>query len=103
MHAGEGMPYLHTAIIACGGDAFSVGRPGHVKYSIAMPIIGIDMIASSSIPHLHGMISAGRGDALAIRRPCDSAYVIRMATVHVMIRGADKMYYEGCVGSDIRK
>ena len=52
MHACESIPYLRTAVIACGGDAFSVRRPGHVKYCIAMTLIGIDTIASRSIPHL---------------------------------------------------
>src|SRR6266566_3112804 len=103
MHACESIPNLHTPVIACGDNAFPVRRPGHVKYRIAMTMIGIDMIASSRIPHLDCVIYTTRDDMLAIGRPGYSTYVIRMATVRVMHGGADKMHDESHVGTNIGK
>ena len=75
MHACESIPYLRAAVIACGGDTFSVGRPGHVKYSITMPSIGIDMIATRSIPHLNSSIYTARNDILPIGRPAKAGHI----------------------------
>src|SRR5215471_8172606 len=78
--ASESIPYLHSAIVARGGDTCSFGRPGNVKNSVAVSMIGIEAITICGIPHLHSCIETARGKVFAIGRPGDAKDVGGMAT-----------------------
>jgi len=61
------LPHLHCCIIARGGDAGAVGRPGYGIYAAGMPAINADKAACSGMPDLHNLVGACGGDAGAVR------------------------------------
>src|SRR5260370_30483477 len=63
------LPQLHRKIIARGGEARPIGRPGYSIYAVRMAAIGSDKVAGSSIPDLYTLIGASGGHALPIGRP----------------------------------
>src|SRR6266478_576648 len=75
------LPHLHRKIIARGGNARPIGRPGYSIYAVRMAAIGADKVAGSSIPDLYTLIGASGGDARPIGRPGCRDYISSMAPV----------------------
>src|SRR5260370_22024405 len=75
------LPQLHRKIIARGGEARPIGRPGYSIYAVRMAAIGADKVAGSSIPDLYTLIGASGGDARPIGRPGCRDYISSMTPI----------------------
>src|SRR6266487_2245693 len=77
------VPYLHRTIVACGGDACSIGRPGHRLHSIPMAMIGNDTEAVRGVPYAHRLIIACGSNVCTPGRPCYSRDAARMTATDI--------------------
>src|SRR5215469_6396317 len=74
----HGIPYLHSAVAATGGDKFAIRRPG---YCTGIALEGRDRLPCGGIPYLYSAIKAGGGNILAIGRPGHLSYIVAMFTI----------------------
>ena len=65
--AGGGVPELHRAVPAGGGDAAAVGAERHAADTARVPAQGEHLLAGGGVPELHRRtVLAGGGDAAAV-------------------------------------
>ena len=64
-----GIPHLYSGIIAAGGDAGAIGRPGNGRNYIGMPTIDEKELSSVGFPDMYSPVSAPGCNAGAIGRP----------------------------------
>ena len=77
-----GIPHLYSCVIATGGDAGAIGRPGYGRNYISMPTIDEKELSSVCFPYLYSPVRATGGDAGSIGRPGDIEHRIQMTWIH---------------------